>query len=109
GGLGTFGTLLALGRALLLAGSLLRGGLLRRDGRALFRNGGGFGGVGFCVLHGAYPFGGCSAHDDSSLRWPRKARRKFNVSEESFDGAPQVQRACGKHGFEARGQARKAR
>ena len=36
--------LLGLGRALLLAGSLLRGGLLRRDLRALFRNGGGFGG-----------------------------------------------------------------
>ena len=41
-------------------GSLLRGGLRGRDGRALFRNGGGFGGIGsFCVLHGGvYPFGG---------------------------------------------------
>src|ERR1039458_8905442 len=45
--------LVGLGRVLLLAGSLLRGGLLRRDLRALFRNGGSFGGVGsFCVLHG---------------------------------------------------------
>jgi hypothetical protein len=26
--------------------------------------------------------------------WPRKARRKFNLSEESFAGDPQVQRAC---------------
>src|ERR1035437_4979259 len=52
--------LVGLGRALLLAGSLLRDGLLRRDLRALFRNGGGFGGAGgFCVLHGGvYPFGG---------------------------------------------------
>src|SRR5271157_6631436 len=57
-GLGLLGFLRALaglGRALLLAGSLLRGGLLRRDLRALFRNGGGFGGGGsFCVLHGVY-------------------------------------------------------
>ena len=44
---------LALGRALLLGGALLRGGLLRRDVRALFRNGGGvFGNSGFCVRHG---------------------------------------------------------
>src|ERR1035437_9951524 len=63
-GLGLLGgflrALVGLGRVLLLAGSLLRGGLLRRDLRALFRNGGGFGGVGgFCVLHGGvYPFGG---------------------------------------------------
>jgi hypothetical protein len=54
------GGFLGFGCALLLAGSLLRCGLLRRDGRALFRNGGGFGGGGdFCVLHGGvYPFGG---------------------------------------------------
>jgi hypothetical protein len=54
----TLGGVLALGRALLLAGTLLQGGLLRRDCRALFRNGGGCGG-GFCVLHcGLCPFGG---------------------------------------------------
>src|ERR1035437_8064704 len=86
--------LVGLGRAPLLAGSLLRDGLLRRDGRALFRNGGGFGG--FCVLHGGvYPFGGCSAHVDSSLRWPRKARPKFNPSEERFDGGWQAFRGAG--------------
>ena len=46
-----------LGRALLLGGTLLRGGLLRRDVRALFRNGGGLGGFGgFVVLHGPNPF-----------------------------------------------------
>src|ERR1035438_7406685 len=62
--LGTFaalGALLGFGRALLLAGTLLRGGLLRRDLRALCRNGGGFVGgfvVRFCVVHGCvgYPF-----------------------------------------------------
>src|ERR1035437_9159009 len=48
---------------------------------------------------GVYPFGGWSAHDDSSLRSPRKARRKFNVSEESFGGDPHVQRACGNMGW----------
>src|SRR5262249_40091175 len=43
GGLGfaALGCFLALGRALLLAGTLLRGGGFRRNGRALFRNGGG--------------------------------------------------------------------
>ena len=47
---GLAGGLLGLGRALLLAGLALRGGLLRRGGRALFRNGGGFGGRGgVCV------------------------------------------------------------
>jgi hypothetical protein len=51
--------LLALGAPFFWLASLLRGGLLRRDLRALFRNGGGFGGGGsFCVLHGVYPFGG---------------------------------------------------
>jgi hypothetical protein len=52
--------LLALGAFFFWLASLLRGGLLRRDWRALFRNGGGFGGVGgFCVLHGGpFPFGG---------------------------------------------------
>jgi hypothetical protein len=40
----------------------------RRALRALFRNGGGFGG-GFCVRHrGDFPFGGRSTHHDSSLR-----------------------------------------
>src|ERR1035437_158905 len=64
GGLTSLGGFLGLGRAGLLAGALLRGGLLRRDWRALFRNGGGFGGVdggagSFYVLHGGfYPFGG---------------------------------------------------
>ena len=46
----------ALGRAPLAAGILLRGGLLRRDVRALFRNGGGLGGrvvvVSAFVRHG---------------------------------------------------------
>ena len=46
--LGAVGGFLALGRALLLAGGFLGGGLVRRDVRALCRNGGGFvGGVGF--------------------------------------------------------------
>src|ERR1019366_8174783 len=58
---GTFGALRGFGRALLLAGTLLRGGLLRRDGRALCRNGGGCVGgfvVRFFVVHGCvgYPF-----------------------------------------------------
>src|ERR1017187_7470187 len=47
---GLLGDFLAFGRALLLAGLALHGGLLRRVGRALFRNGGGFGGRGgVCV------------------------------------------------------------
>src|ERR1019366_7836073 len=53
------GGLLARGRALLLGGNLLRGGLLRRALRALCRHGGGVvGGFGFCVLHigSGYPF-----------------------------------------------------
>ena len=37
--IGGFRALLGFGRALLLGGALLRGGLLRRDWRALFRNG----------------------------------------------------------------------
>jgi hypothetical protein len=44
--------------ALLLAGAFLRGRLLRRDVRALFRDGSGFV-VGFCVRHidfSSYPF-----------------------------------------------------
>ena len=42
-----------LGAPFFWAGTLLRGGLLRRNCRALFRNGGGgFGGGGFCVRHG---------------------------------------------------------
>ena len=47
---------LAPGRALLLAGLFLQGGLLRRDVRALFRNGSGC--VGFCVghVHSLCPF-----------------------------------------------------
>jgi hypothetical protein len=51
---------LALGAPPFLLAPLLRGGLLRRDWRALFRNGGGFGGAGgFCGLHaGIHPFGG---------------------------------------------------
>jgi hypothetical protein len=37
--------------------ALLRGGLLRRDVRALFRNSGGvFGDRGFCVRHGGESF-----------------------------------------------------
>src|ERR1035437_4739128 len=62
GGFGGFGSFLGLGRALLGAGLLGRGGLLRRGVRALFRNGGGCGFVlcGFGVgLHRfACPFGG---------------------------------------------------
>ncbi len=55
GGLGAF---LGFGRALLLVGTLLRGGLLRRAVRALFRSGGGFVGC-FYVGHLGYcPFGG---------------------------------------------------
>jgi len=52
GGLGltALGGFPAFGRALLLAGALLRGGLLRRALRALCRNGGGYV-VGFCVRH----------------------------------------------------------
>src|SRR5882724_1666168 len=49
-GFGALGGFLALGRALLLAGALLRGGLLWLDVRALFRNGGGLGGVSGCVV-----------------------------------------------------------
>src|SRR5215471_18441753 len=47
---------LALGRVLLWAGTLPRGGLLRRNGGALFRNTCGvFGGSGFCI-HGGESF-----------------------------------------------------
>ena len=46
---------LALGRALLRAGTLLPGGFLGRNSGALFRNGGGvFAGSGFCVHHGGF-------------------------------------------------------
>ncbi len=48
---GELGVLLGGGLAGLLLGALLRGGLVRRAGRALFRNGGGFGAGGF-VRHG---------------------------------------------------------
>jgi hypothetical protein len=53
-GLGfAFGSFLALGRALLRAGTLLQGGLLRRNVLALFRDGGGvFGCSAFCVHSG---------------------------------------------------------
>jgi hypothetical protein len=56
--LGTLGGFLGLGRAIPLAGSLLGGSLLRRDVRALCRNGDGFvGGVGFWGCHsGEYLF-----------------------------------------------------
>jgi hypothetical protein len=59
-----------LGAAVFWLAPLLRGGLLRRDVRALCRNGGGlFGGGGFCGRHGDVgPFCARSAHDDSSLR-----------------------------------------
>jgi hypothetical protein len=49
--LGTLGGFLGLEGALLLAGGLLRVGLLRRDVRALCRNGGVVGSVGFCGRH----------------------------------------------------------
>ena len=77
-GFGAFGAFLGVGRGLLLAGALLRGGFLRSALRALFRNGGGLGfGAGVCVRHGgACPFGGGSAHDDSSLGWAGKASGK---------------------------------
>jgi hypothetical protein len=46
-----------LGAAFLGLAPFLRGGLLRRDVRALFRNGGGvFGNSGFCVRHGRESF-----------------------------------------------------
>src|ERR1039458_3401697 len=59
-GLAAFSLFRAFGRTVLWAGSLLRGGLLRRDVRALCRNSGGFGvGCGFYIRHrGALPFGG---------------------------------------------------
>ena len=56
-GLAAFGAFLALGRALLRAGSLLRGCLLRRDVGALSRNGGDcVGGSGFCVFRWSFSF-----------------------------------------------------
>ena len=55
GRLGALGGFLALGRALLGGGSLGRRRLLRRNVRALFRNGGGFASRGgfFLRLHGS--------------------------------------------------------
>src|ERR1017187_3238507 len=52
-GLAALGAFLAFGRGLLGAGTLLQGGLLRRNVRALCRNGGGVFG-GFCVLGGHF-------------------------------------------------------
>src|SRR5207248_1815475 len=52
-----FGGFVAFWRALLLAGTLLRGGPLRRNCRALFRNGGGvLGSSSFCVRHAGGSF-----------------------------------------------------
>ncbi len=53
--LGTLGAFLGLWRAFLLAGALLRGGLLRCNVRALCRNGGGF--VGSRCFCGHHVFG----------------------------------------------------
>lgn len=55
---------LGLGRVLLLAGSLRRGGRLRCNLGALFRNGGGFRGHRGLRFHCACQYGGRSAHDD---------------------------------------------
>ena len=54
--------------------------IFRRTLRALFRNGGGFGG-GFCVRHrGDFPLGGWSAQDESSFHSAANAREIVSAS-----------------------------
>jgi hypothetical protein len=79
-GLAGLGGFLALGRGLLPGGGFLRGGLLRRNVRALVPNGGGFvGGGSFYVLHLVFIlFCAGFAHDDPSLRFGRKASQIFS-------------------------------
>src|SRR5436190_7799160 len=78
-----------LGAAFFWVAPLLRGGLLRRNCRALFRNGGGgIGGGSFCSLHRGESFLRF-AHDDSSLRLPGKARanwRRLDMNPKEANG-----------------------
>lgn len=83
-GFATRGGFRALGRAPLLAGTFLRGALLRRAVRALSRHGGGC--VGFFVSHiGQVLFCACFAHHDSSL-WCGVIASRFCCSHREGEG-----------------------